>query len=230
MVKFFLWSFFCFCFCFILFYFLTSLLEYNCFTMVCQFLLYNKVNQLYIYIYHHISSILRLPPTLPIPPLQVVTKHQADLPVLCGCFPLVIYFTFGSIYKFGVFFVALGLRCCARAFSSCSEQGLLFVAVRGLLIAVASLLVRTWALGTQASVVGACRLSSCGTWAQLLHSMQDLPRPGIESMSPALAGSFLTTAPPGKPLVKFFEATMSSSGFCHIICGMLHPFGMWPEN
>ena len=30
-------------------FFLTSLLEYNCFTMVCQFLLYNKVNQLYIY-------------------------------------------------------------------------------------------------------------------------------------------------------------------------------------
>ena len=34
---------------------------------------------------------------------------------------------------------ALGLHCCARAFSSCSEWGLLFVVVRGLLIAVASL-------------------------------------------------------------------------------------------
>ena len=34
---------------------------------------------------------------------------------------------------------ALGLCCCAWAFCSCSEQGLLFVAVRGLLIAVASL-------------------------------------------------------------------------------------------
>ena len=33
----------------------------------------------------------------------------------------------------------LGFRCCARAFSSCSERGLLFVAVRGLLIVVASL-------------------------------------------------------------------------------------------
>ena len=29
----------------------------------------------------------------------------------------------------------LGLRCCARVFSSCGKQGLLFVAVRGLLIA-----------------------------------------------------------------------------------------------
>ena len=34
---------------------------------------------------------------------------------------------------------ALGLCCCARAFSGCGEQGLLFIAVRGLLIAVASL-------------------------------------------------------------------------------------------
>ena len=52
-----------------------------------------------LYIYPHISSLLPLPPTLPFPPLQVVTKHQAELPVLCGCFPLAIYFTFGSIYK-----------------------------------------------------------------------------------------------------------------------------------
>ena len=36
---------------------------------------------------------------------------------------------------------ALGLRCCAQAFSSCDERGLLFLAVRGLLIAVASLVV-----------------------------------------------------------------------------------------
>ena len=61
------------------------------------FLLYNKVNQLYIY--PRISSLLRLPPTLPIPPLQVVTKHRADLPVLCGCFPQAIGFTFGSVYR-----------------------------------------------------------------------------------------------------------------------------------
>ena len=67
--------------------------------MVCLFLLYNKVNQLYIYICSHISSLLHLPPPiLPIPPLQVVTKHRADLPVLCGCFPLAIYFTFPTTH------------------------------------------------------------------------------------------------------------------------------------
>ena len=37
------------------------------------------------------------------------------------------------------FLTALGLHCCAQAFSSCSEWGLLFGAVHRLLIVVASL-------------------------------------------------------------------------------------------
>ena len=41
-----------------------------------------------------------------------------------------------KIYLFYLFFLAaLSLRSCSRAFSSCGEQGLLFVAVRRLLIA-----------------------------------------------------------------------------------------------
>ena len=47
---------------------------------------------------------------------------------------------FFLIYLFiYLFLAALGLCYRARAFSSCAEQGLLFVAVRRLLIAVASL-------------------------------------------------------------------------------------------
>ena len=42
------------------------------------------------------------------------------------------------------------------------------------------------------------RLSSGGARAQLFFSMCDLPRPGIEPTSPALAGGFLTTEPPGR--------------------------------
>ena len=38
-----------------------------------------------------------------------------------------------------LFLAVLGLRCCARAFSSCGERGLLFVVVHRLLVAVASL-------------------------------------------------------------------------------------------
>ena len=44
------------------------------------------------------------------------------------------------------------------------------------------------------------RLSSCGSRAQLLRGMWDLPRPALEPVSPALAGGFSTTVPPGKPL------------------------------
>ena len=43
------------------------------------------------------------------------------------------------IYLYFLFLAVLGLRCCARAFFSCCEPGLLFVAVHRLLIAVASL-------------------------------------------------------------------------------------------
>ena len=44
------------------------------------------------------SSLLCLPPSHPPYPTPL-GGHKADLPVLCGCFPLAIYFTFGSVYK-----------------------------------------------------------------------------------------------------------------------------------
>ena len=88
----------------------------------------------------------------------------------------------------------LGLHCGARAshcsgFSCCGTRALgtrasVFVA-RGLS-----------SCGSQALE---CRLSSCGARAQLLRSMWDPPGPGLEPVSPALAGGFLATAPPGKP-------------------------------
>ena len=85
----------------------------------------------------------------------------------------------------------LGLRFCARAFSSCGKWGPLFIAVRGPLTIVASL-VAEHRLQTR-------RLSNCGSRAQSLRGMWDLPRPGLKPVSPALAGRFPTTAPPGKP-------------------------------
>ena len=44
------------------------------------------------------------------------------------------------------------------------------------------------------------RLGSCGARAQLLRGMWDLPGPGIEPVSPALAGRFISTVPPGRPM------------------------------
>ena len=43
------------------------------------------------------------------------------------------------------------------------------------------------------------RLSSCGPLAQFPRGMYHLPRPGIEPVSPTMAGRFFITEPPGKP-------------------------------
>ena len=92
----------------------------------------------------------------------------------------------------------LGLRFCVRAFSSCSKRGPLFIAVRGPLTIMASP-VAEHRLQT-------CRLSNCGSRAQSLRGMWDLPRPGLEPVSPALAGRPSTTAPPGKPSLPFLNS------------------------
>ena len=77
---------------------------------------------------------------------------------------------------------------------------------------------RAQALSVLASVVAARGLSSCGSWAlerrlsscgagaSLIRGTWDLPGPGLEPMSPAMAGGFLTTAPPGKPSVTILKA------------------------
>ena len=59
-----------------------------------------------------------------------------------------------------------GLHCCSRAFSSCGEWRLLFVAVA--------------ALVAEPRHVG---FSSGGVWASLPCSIWDLPRPGTEPTS-----------------------------------------------
>ena len=66
-------------------------------------------------------------------------------------------------------------------------------------------------------------LSSCGFWAQerrvnhcvtevqLLCGLWDLPRSGIDPISPVLAGRFLTSAPPGKPYTWLFDTIKSGT-------------------
>ena len=99
---------------------------------------------------------------------------------------------FAILFLYFFYFLAvLGLCFCARAFSSCGKRGPLFIAVRGPLTIAASLIAEH-RLQTR-------RLSSCGSRAQLLRGMWDFPRPGLEPVSPALAGRFSTTVPPGKP-------------------------------
>ena len=111
---------------------------------------------------------------------------------------MTIWQFFFKFILINLFLAVLGLRFCARAFSSCGKWGPLFITLRGPLTIMASL-VAEHRLQTR-------RLSSCGSRAQLLSGMWDLPRPGLEPVSPALAGRFSTTAPPGKPYMTVYKA------------------------
>ena len=68
-----------------------------------------------------------------------VTKSQTQLKRL-GTHMHALFYPCSRIFKNQFFLVAVGLHWCAPAFSS-GEQGLLLVAVHGLLLAVASLVV-----------------------------------------------------------------------------------------
>ena len=139
---------------------------------------------------HIVGSIFKL-----IQPLSVIIYREFsplmfNLIFFLNFLNSFFFFNFGFIYLF-IFMAVLGLRFCARAFSSCGKWGPFFIAVRGPLIIVA-FLVAEHRLQTR-------RLSNCGSRAQLLRGMWDLPRPGLEPVSSALAGRLSTTAPPGKP-------------------------------
>ena len=109
-----------------------------------------------------------------------------------------------------------GLRFCARALYSCGKWGPPFIAVRGPLTIVVSL-VAEHRLQTR-------RLSNCGSRAQLLRGMWDPPRPGLEPVSPALAGRFSTTVPPGKPSTLFFRF-FSHIGHYRVLSSLCYAVG-----
>ena len=103
----------------------------------------------------------------------------------------------------------LGLRCYA-GFSPVATSGDYSLAiVSQLLSAVVSLAVEHRAEDARASVVAACGLSRCVSWALstgstvAAHKLRDtwhLPRSRTEPVLPALAGRFFPTGPPEKPL------------------------------
>ena len=156
-----------------------------------------------------------------------------------------VHFLYLFIYLF-IYLAALGLCCCARAFSSCGEPGLLFVVVSGGYSSLQCLrfslrwLLLLWSTGSRRAGFSSCgtrafsscgsralerRLSSCGTRASLLRGMWDLPGAGLEPVSPALAGGFLTTAPPGKSSTSFLMPFLAFNLSFHVapITGLCTP-------
>ena len=94
------------------------------------------------------------------------------------------FFFLELLYLFIYLFLAvLGLRFCARALSSRGKRGPLFIAVRGPLTIAASPVAE--------HRLQMRRLSGCGSRAQLLRGMWDLPRPGLEPVSPGISRQIL---------------------------------------
>ena len=127
--------------------------------------------------------------------------HNILADIFCGFFFFFKGFSYLFIYLF--IFGCVGSSVRARAFSSCGKQGPLFIAVRGPLFIAVRGPFSTAAPPVVGHRLQTRRLSNCGSRAQLLRGTWDLPRPGLEPASPALAGRFSTTAPPGKPLWVF---------------------------
>ena len=106
-------------------------------------------------------------------------------------------------YFIYLFVAALSLCCCLRAFSRCGEQGPLCSCGMQASHCSGFSCCGAWALGLvgfsccllQALGQG---LGSCGTWTQLPCVTGRLSRPGIQPVSPAMAGGFLCTGLPGK--------------------------------
>ena len=72
--------------------------------------------------------------------LLLVNIYLNILLVLIGLFIFPLLSCKNSLFFFKItFLVVLDLPCCVQAFSRCGEQGLVFIAVYGLLVAVASL-------------------------------------------------------------------------------------------
>ena len=86
---------------------------------------------------------------------------------------IIVFFVFLKNFIYFYFLAALGLHCCAWALSSCGKQGLLFFAVCGLLVVVASLVAE---YGLQA--LGLQQLWLVGSRVQA----QQLWRPGLVAL------------------------------------------------
>ena len=105
---------------------------------------------------------------------------------LTNMVPIISLFVFNKFIY--LFLATLGLCCCARAFSSCSEWGYSSLRCTGFSLRWLHLL---QSMGSRCTGFSSCgsralelRLSSCGARALLLRGMWDLPRPGLSNPRP----------------------------------------------
>ena len=112
-------------------------------------------------------------------------------------------------------------------FCSCSKQGYSFLQTQAFHHCGFSC--GAQGLGTQASGVAADSVVvayglSCS------HSIWNLPKPGIEPVSPALAGRFLSTVPPGKCKIWVYFNQINQQPTIQGCTGYLLLHKKWPLN
>ena len=124
----------------------------------------------------------------------------------------ILYFIYFSLAVPGLHYCEQGVlsSCGVQAppcsgFSCCRAQALGLVGFSSC---------GTWAQQLQLQGSTAHRLNGCGAQAQLLRGMWNHPRLGIKPVSPALAGEFFTTEPPGKPCPWFLSLLKGYLKFC----------------
>ena len=115
--------------------------------------------------------------------LEITCQHFAHLGVL----------TF--VFKHGVIF------CLCVSFFFFNIYFLFYLAVSGLSCGTQDFHCFKWdlLLHHTDSQLAVCKLSTCFVTCEIL-----VPYPGIEPVSPALQGGFITTGPPGKSLCFIF--------------------------
>ena len=140
---------------------------------------------------------------------NIISKYLKPALLLITFIVLLIVKIICSLYFLFFFLAVVGLRYYRWAFSSCRA----WASHQSGLSSCSSQLLGTWP-----SIVAApraqlwwcggprvCRLQRLWHRAQIAQGMWNLPRPGIEPMSPALAGGFPSTGPPGKSWKSIFE-------------------------
>ena len=133
---------------------------------------------------------------------DLVLKHFWDGSI--GGFFVVFFLFFKSLFILFIYFWLCWVFVAARGLSLVAASGgYSSLRYEGFSLRWLLLLEST---GSRCAGFNSCglwalelRLSSCGSRTELLCGMWDLPGPGLIPLSPALAGGFLTTAPPGKP-------------------------------